>query len=86
MLFSIMRYRNGKFGVSATETTKQGSAVNKDHEIMNMKGAFGARCHEYRIDNKNGVTHIWTFLTITGVTKSIESINFPSTDNDEPEG
>jgi hypothetical protein len=86
MYFNIMRYRNGKFGVSATEFTKQGKSINKGFEIEDMKAKFGKRCIEYRIDDKEGTVHIWTFRMVTAITAAIEELNFPSNDNEEPEG
>lgn len=85
MLITLMRYRTGKFGVQAIEETKNHKRVNNDRELLDMKAKFGKRCIEYRIDEKNGVVHVWTFKSITAATLSMEELDIPSMDNDEPE-
>ena len=85
MYISIMRYRNGKFGVSATEITKQGKTINKPDEIKNLKREFGANCSVYRVENKNGITHYWTLESMYLVTEALNRLPFPSQDNDEVE-
>lgn len=83
MYLNLMRYRTGKFGIKLTESTKQGKRINNDYIIGQCKREFGERCTEYRVENKNGIDHIWTFRTITAVTTALEFIQFPSTDNEE---
>lgn len=83
MYINIMRFRTGKFGVSATETTKNGKVINKPDELKDMKREFGERCTEYRIDRKDGVQHHWTFENIGNVAFCLNNLPFPSQDNDE---
>ena len=85
MYINIMRYRTGKFGVSAVETSKNGKQVNKPFEITQLKTVFGATCIEYRQDVKDGITHWWSFNTMTGITIALDKVPFPSTDNEDPE-
>lgn len=86
MYINVMRFRTGKFGVSAVEMSKDGKTVNKAFEIREMKGEFGRLCVEYRVDSKTGVTHWWTFENLLAVSNALGKIQYPSTDNEEPEG
>lgn len=85
MYINIMRYRTGKFGVTATEQTKQGKFINKEAEILNMKREFGAECIEYRVDTREGVVHSWTFSFMNDICRALVKLPFPSIDNDDAE-
>jgi hypothetical protein len=85
MYINVMRYRTGKFAISATQTAKNGKTINKEDEIKDMKGCFGAYADEYRVDRKEGVTHHWTFQSMDKITEGLNDMSFPSQDNEELE-